>query len=99
MPELRDVTVHVTNLAREPFEEWGVQRLKSQTNKVSSYIRSETNMSFKIVIRPTIPYVAHDRAVAHDHETRSRGKERPALSTEESGWENASEWQDPCKYL
>ncbi|KAL8738283.1 MAG: hypothetical protein Q9181_000918 [Wetmoreana brouardii] len=54
MPNLRDVEVHVTDASGHDLQEWGVQSLRS--NKVSAYIKSTTDMAFRISIRPTIPY-------------------------------------------
>ncbi|KAL8706058.1 MAG: hypothetical protein Q9201_000880 [Fulgogasparrea decipioides] len=54
MPKLRDVEVHVTDASGHELQEWGVQSLRG--NKVSAYIKSTTDMAFRISIRPTIPY-------------------------------------------
>lgn len=87
MPTLRDVTVHVTDASRVKLQEWGTQTLRAH-NKVSSYIRSETDMSFQIMIQPKIPYVASDAASAHDYDTRMRGTERPGFFKMENEWED-----------
>lgn len=54
MPQLRDVTVHVTDVDGNDLEEWGVQNLRG--NKVSAYIKSTTDMPFRVSIQPRIPY-------------------------------------------
>ncbi|KAL8721044.1 MAG: hypothetical protein Q9225_002188 [Loekoesia sp. 1 TL-2023] len=54
MPQLRDITVHVTDVDGNDLEEWGVQNLRG--NKVSAYIKSTTDMPFRVSIRPRIPY-------------------------------------------
>ena len=87
MPTLRDVTVHVTDSSRTKLQEWGVQTLRGH-NKISSYIKSETEMSFQIMIQPKIPYVASDAASPQDYETRTRGTERPGFSKMEDEWED-----------
>lgn len=54
MPQLRDVTVHVTDVHGNDLDEWGVQSLRG--NKVSAYIKSTTDMPFRISIQPKTPY-------------------------------------------
>ncbi|KAL9641315.1 MAG: hypothetical protein Q9204_000109 [Flavoplaca sp. TL-2023a] len=54
MPQLRDVTVHVTDADGNDLDEWGVQSLRG--NKVSAYIKSTTDMPFRVSIQPKIPY-------------------------------------------
>lgn len=87
MPTLRDVTVHVTDASRVELQEWGTQTLRGH-NKVSTYIKSEADMSFQIMIQPKIPYVASDVASAHAYETRMRGTERPGFFKMEDEWED-----------
>ena len=57
MPELHDVTVNVTDDQGNIFKEWGVQRL-GHHNKISAYIKSTTDMPFRVSIQPKIPYIA-----------------------------------------
>ncbi|KAL8862095.1 MAG: hypothetical protein Q9178_001550 [Gyalolechia marmorata] len=68
MPQLRDVTVHVTDVDGNALEEWGVQNLRG--DKVSTYIRSITDMPFRISIQPKIPYFNEELA-AGDSSQRS----------------------------
>lgn len=87
MPTLRDITVHVTDSSTVKLQEWGIQILRGH-NKVSSYIKSETDMSFQIMIQPKMPYIASDAPSAHDYETRMRGTERPGFFKMEDEWED-----------
>ncbi len=59
MPTLRDVTVHVTDDRGNISKEWGPQFLRSQ-NKVSAYIKSTTDMPFRVSVQPMIPYIDPD---------------------------------------
>lgn len=94
MPTLRDITVHVTDSNKVKLQEWGVQTLRGH-NKVSSYIKSETDMAFQIMIQPKMPYIASDAPSAHDYETRMRGTERPGFfRMEEDEWEDIDEDYD-----
>ena len=68
MPQLRNVTVHATDIDGNDLEEWGVQNLRG--NKVSAYIRSITDMPFRISIQPKIPYFDEELA-AGDSPQRS----------------------------
>ncbi|KAL8843318.1 MAG: hypothetical protein Q9170_000176 [Blastenia crenularia] len=54
MPQLRDVTVHVTDFAGNELQEWGAQTLRG--NKVSTYIKSTPDMPFRVSVQPRIPY-------------------------------------------
>ncbi|KAL9037393.1 MAG: hypothetical protein Q9180_003741, partial [Flavoplaca navasiana] len=69
MPQLRDVTVHVTDVHGNDLDEWGVQSLRG--NKVSAYIKSTTDMPFRVSIQPKIPYFDEEitpGASCHTHE-------------------------------
>lgn len=55
MPQVQNVTVHVTDEDGKDLEEWGVRNLRG--NHASAYIRSTTDMPFKVSIRPKIPYI------------------------------------------
>ncbi|KAL8916894.1 MAG: hypothetical protein Q9172_006058 [Xanthocarpia lactea] len=83
MPQLRDVTVHVTDVDGNDLEEWGVQNLRG--NKVSTYIRSITDMPFRISIQPKIPYFDEELA-AGDSSQRSleEGSEDVPIEMEHS---------------
>ena len=93
MPTLRDITVHVTDSNNVKLQEWGVQTLRGH-NKVSSYIKSETDMTFQVMIQPKIPYIAPDAPSAHDYETRMRGTGRPGFFKMEDEWEEIDEDYD-----
>ena len=54
MPQLRDITVHITDADGNDLEEWGVQNLRG--NRISAYIKSTTDMPFMVKLRPRIPY-------------------------------------------
>ncbi len=56
MPQLRDITVRVTDAEGHEFEEWGIQQLRKQ-NKVSAYITSRSEAAFRITIQPKIPFL------------------------------------------
>ena len=61
MPSIRDVSVHVTDSEGTPLKEWGVQHLgnlgpRKKQAKVSAYIKSRTDMAFRIVVEAKIPY-------------------------------------------
>ncbi|KAL8785974.1 MAG: hypothetical protein Q9213_003050 [Squamulea squamosa] len=58
MPQLRDVTVHVTDVDGNNLEEWGIQNLRG--NKISAYIKSTTDMPFRVSVQPKIPYFEDD---------------------------------------
>lgn len=55
MPTLQNVTVHVTDDQGNVFQEWGIQSLKNYP-KASAYIKSTTDMPFRVYIQPMIPY-------------------------------------------
>lgn len=59
MPQLRGLTVRVTDGYGKELEEWGVQHvgLRTQRARVSAYIQSTTNTRFKVSIQPRIPFV------------------------------------------
>ncbi len=94
MPKFRDVTVSVTTADGEDLREWGVQHLRKH-NKASCYVQAETDMAFRIAIRPKIPYIAPDAAAAHGYGTRRRGSNRPGWFDMESDWE---EWAEEGQY-
>ncbi|KAL8853498.1 MAG: hypothetical protein Q9221_001657 [Calogaya cf. arnoldii] len=80
MPQLCDVTVHVTDVDGNNLEEWGVQSLRG--NKVSAYIRSTTDMPFRITVQPKMPYFDDDLASA---DTQGRaGSDDVSIKMEES---------------
>lgn len=56
MPRLGGVTVHVTDIKGNDLEEWGVQRLPSQ-GRASAYIKSTSNMGFRVTVRPRLPFM------------------------------------------
>ncbi len=80
MPQLRDVTVHVTDVHGNDLEEWGVQSLRG--NKVSAYIKSTTDMPFRITVQPKMPYFKDERA-SGDIST-ARGSDDVHIKMEES---------------
>lgn len=71
MPQLRDVTVHVTDVHGNDFDEWGVQNLRG--NKVSAYIKSTTDMPFRVSIQPKIPYFDEEITPGASCYTHGRG--------------------------
>ncbi|KAI9814339.1 MAG: hypothetical protein M1832_005919 [Thelocarpon impressellum] len=87
MPELRDITVHVTDQDGGVLKEWGTQTMRRR-NQATSYIRAETDMTFRVSVQPKIPYVARDVAAAHDYHTRSRGDNRPGRFIMEDEFED-----------
>ena len=62
MPSIRDVSVHVLDSDGIKHEEWGVQRFRTPENqaKVSAYIKSESGMTFSIVVGAKIPYTDYN---------------------------------------
>ena len=71
MPQLRDVSVHVTDLHGNYLDEWGVQSLRG--NKVSAYIKSTTDMPFRVSIQPKIPYFDEGITPGASCQTHGRG--------------------------
>lgn len=61
MPYLRGITVHVTDLHGNDFQEWGIQYLRQHTEekRVSAYVQSITDVSFQVSVQPNIPFIAH----------------------------------------
>ncbi|KAL8694694.1 MAG: hypothetical protein Q9218_000705 [Villophora microphyllina] len=57
MPKIRGITVHVTDGSGNALQEWGEQSLRG--SKISAYIKSTTDMPFKVSIQPDLPYI-HD---------------------------------------
>ena len=76
MPELRNVTVQVTDSKNQVLPEYGVQRLKGN-KKVSAYVQSETNKAFRISVQAKIPYSPTEIPVPHKYPTRSKAAECP----------------------
>lgn len=66
MPDLRGVTVHVTDASGTDLQEWGVQNLWG--DKVSAYIQSKTDMPFRITILPKIPYSDDQQPPDYGHQ-------------------------------
>ncbi|KAL8649029.1 MAG: hypothetical protein Q9210_004641 [Variospora velana] len=83
MPQLRNVTVHVTDEEGNDLEEWGVQSLRG--SKVSAYIKSTPDTPFKISVRPEIPY-SDERQLLRDshHRASRRGFDGIRIKQEES---------------
>ncbi|KAK3717593.1 hypothetical protein LTR37_005659 [Vermiconidia calcicola] len=52
MPTYKDVSVQVTDANNEPLKEWGAQK-RDRTKLSTCYIKSETNMAFRILIKPS----------------------------------------------
>ncbi len=90
MPEVRDITVHVTTSEGVELPEWGVHTFR-RNNKTSAYIQSKTDMSFRVSITPKIPYIPKDVASAHVYQTRKRGSDRPGFFKMEDEWEDMDE--------
>ena len=89
MPQLRKLTVHVTDAGGQEFQEWGIQLLP-RWNKISAYIESRSNVAFKITVQAEIPYVGHllphtesgassgtQKNVEHPHRTGSGSQKAP----------------------
>ncbi|KAL8740196.1 MAG: hypothetical protein Q9190_007072 [Brigantiaea leucoxantha] len=71
MPQLRDVTVHVTDYDGKNLAEWGVQNLRN-SNKISAYIKSTTDMPFRVSVRPNIPYPVSEDESSHEKPSCTR---------------------------
>lgn len=59
MPEFRNLDVRVVDKDGAELQEWGVQHLHSQ-NKISTYIKSSTNVTFRVTIQPRLPFHSPD---------------------------------------
>lgn len=65
MPAFRNLDVHVVDKDGDELQEWGVQHLHSQ-NKISTYIKSTTNMTFRVTVQPRLPFHSPDIPMACD---------------------------------
>lgn len=72
MPSIRDISVHIIDSHGIQLDEWGVQHLRTQESqdKVSAYVKSESDMAFSIVIEAKIPYTDYnpDVTISEDPE-------------------------------
>lgn len=59
MPQLRDITVHVTDSKGVEFEEWAVQHLRKQ-HKISAYIKAQSDTTFRVSVQAKIPYTDYE---------------------------------------
>lgn len=59
MPQLRDITVHVTDSNGVEFEEWAVQHLRKQ-HKISAYIKAQSDTAFRVSVQANIPYTEYE---------------------------------------
>lgn len=82
MPHLRGVTVHVTDSQGKNLQEWGIQYLRqhTETNRVSAYIQSTTDVSFQISLQPEIPFPQPDTLRGENDSTKKRFRHRRAYS-------------------
>ena len=97
MPSLNDITVHVvTGKENVPLQEWGVQHIRSK-KKMSAYIQAETDVSFKILIQPKIPYIASDTSTAHDH-PMSQGAQARGRSEDQGGFFKVEDERESHKH-
>lgn len=71
MPELRNICVQVTDAKDQVLPEYGVQRLRGN-RKVSAYIQSETNKSFRVSVQAKMPYSPTEILAPHKYATRSK---------------------------
>lgn len=71
MPQLRDITVRVTDGDGHDLEEWGVRTIHGK-KLVSAYIQSTTDMPFRISVRPQIPYVDGQQRSEHSRPGQSQ---------------------------
>ena len=88
MPQLRNIIVNVTDEKGNSLEEWGCQVLQSQS-KVSAYIKSTTDMPFRVSVQPLIPYIAPDVAATKNsssRHTRSSSSDDHSRRRSESDW-------------
>lgn len=65
MPAFRNLNVHVVDKYGDELQEWGVQHLHSQ-NKISTYVKSSTNMTFRVTVQPRLPFRSPDIPMACD---------------------------------
>lgn len=65
MPEFRNLDVRVVDKDGDELQEWGVQHLHSQ-NKISTYIKSSTNVTFRVTVQPRLPFHSPDLPMACD---------------------------------
>lgn len=77
MPSIHDISVHVVDSHGIQLEEWGIQQLRTSRtqDKVSAYIKSETDVAFSIAIEAKIPYNEY-RTTASSSEGRSNHHSR-----------------------
>ena len=81
MPKFKDILVQVVVdrldengvKSYQPLEEWGVQKIR-KSEKISAYIEAETGKSFRILVRPEIPFPSKGGPAAHEHNTRQKAK-------------------------
>lgn len=59
MPQMRDITVHVTDSNGVEFEEWAVQHLRKQ-HKISAYIKAQSDAAFRVSVQAEIPYTDYE---------------------------------------
>lgn len=65
MPEFRNLDVRVVDKDGDELQEWGVQHLHSQ-NKISTYIKSSTNVTFRVTVQPRLPFRSPDPPITCD---------------------------------
>lgn len=78
MPEFRNLDVRVVDKDGYELQEWGVQHLHSQ-NKISTYIKSSTNVTFRVTVQPRLPFHSSDLPMAYDISS-AMGDTRPLES-------------------
>lgn len=61
MPQLRNLSVHITDAEGQELEEWAVQHFPKHS-KVSAYIKAQSNLTFQVAVQAKIPYVDEDIA-------------------------------------
>ncbi|MCJ1286115.1 hypothetical protein MMC26_005458 [Xylographa opegraphella] len=91
MPEFKNILVEVLvkgvdengKKTRRPLEEWGVQKMRKSKN-ISAYIEAETGKSFRILIRPKIPFPLKGAPAAHEHNTRQNTKAQDNMTSQSS---------------
>ena len=73
MPHLRGITVYVTDSQGKNLQEWGIQYLRqhTETNRVSAYIQSTTDVSFQVSLQPEIPFPPPDTLRGENVSTKS----------------------------
>ncbi|KAL8997362.1 MAG: hypothetical protein Q9169_003344 [Polycauliona sp. 2 TL-2023] len=78
-----DLTVHVTDIHGNDLDEWGVQSLRG--SKVSAYIKSTTEMPFRVSVQPKLPYFDEELAPANIPPTQGRpGSDDVVIKIEDS---------------